>query len=208
MAETKTKANKNEREYVIPLRPEWRKVPRYQKTNKAVKAIKEFVVRHMKIRDRDLNKVKVDKFLNEILWSRGIRHPPTKIKVKVKRDGDIVRVEAVDIPENIKFKKERMDKIDAKAMEIVQSKKSTMEKLKEAATGATSGKKSETSEAGEQVETTEEEKEKEEKKASVVEAEQKIEKEISKAQKHTEKVKTEKQSKGQRTGYNATSRGK
>jgi len=200
MAETKTaKADKNEREYVIPLRPEWRKVPRYQKTNKAVKAIKEFVVRHMKIRDRDLNKVKVDKFLNEILWSRGIRHPPTKIKVRVKREGDIVRVEAVDMPENIKFKKERMDRIDAKALEIVQSKKSTMEKLKEAASGA--GRK-------ETPETAEEEKEKEEKKASVVEAEQKIEKEISKSQKHTEKVKTEKQSKGQRTGYNATSRGK
>ncbi len=200
MAETKTaKADKNEREYVIPLRPEWRKVPRYQKTNKAVKAIKEFVVRHMKIRDRDLNKVKVDKFLNEILWSRGIRHPPTKIKVRVKREGDIVRVEAVDMPENIKFKKERMDRIDAKALEIVQSKKSTMEKLKEAASGA--GRK-------ETPETAEEEKEKEEKKASVVEAEQKIEKEISKSQKHTEKVKTEKQSKGQRTGYNSTSRGK
>ena len=35
MAETKI--DRLEREYVIPLRPEWRKVVRYKKTNKAVK---------------------------------------------------------------------------------------------------------------------------------------------------------------------------
>jgi len=43
-----------EREYVIPLRVEWRKVPKYQRAAKAIKAIKEFLVRHMKIYDRDL----------------------------------------------------------------------------------------------------------------------------------------------------------
>jgi len=91
------KTEKLEREYVIPLRKEWRKVPRYRRTSKAVKAIKEFLVRHMKIRDRDLDKIKLDRFLNEDLWTRGIRNPPNKIAVKVVKEGEIVRAE--DFPE-------------------------------------------------------------------------------------------------------------
>ena len=38
-----------ERTYIIPLRREWLKVPEYKRTNKAVKAIRQFIVRHMKI---------------------------------------------------------------------------------------------------------------------------------------------------------------
>ena len=49
-----------EREYVIPLREKCRSVPRYKKTNKAVKTIKEFLVRHMKNRERDLRKNRLD----------------------------------------------------------------------------------------------------------------------------------------------------
>src|SRR4030043_1397196 len=93
---TETKTEKLEREYVIPLRHRWKIVPRYQRTNKAVKTVKEFLARHMKVRDRDLNKIKVDKYLNEIIWSSGIKYPPSKIKVKAVKEGDIVRAEAVD----------------------------------------------------------------------------------------------------------------
>ena len=81
MAKQETK-EKLEREYVIPLRDKIRPVPRYRKTPKAIKSIKEFIVRHMKVYDRDLRKVKIDKFLNESMWIRGIKHPTHKIKVK------------------------------------------------------------------------------------------------------------------------------
>ena len=76
------KVEKIEREYIIPLREKGRPVPRYKKTPKAVKTVKEFLVRHMKIRDRDLNKIKIDRFVNEVLWFRGIKNPPHKIKVR------------------------------------------------------------------------------------------------------------------------------
>ena len=56
-----------EREYTIPLRKEWRKVPEYKRANKAAKAIKEFMVRHMKNYDRDLKKIKIDILLNNEL---------------------------------------------------------------------------------------------------------------------------------------------
>jgi large subunit ribosomal protein L31e len=116
-----------EREYVIPLRARWVRVPRYKRANKAIKTIKEFLVRHMKIRDRDLNKIKVDKYLNEFIWNKGIRKPPIKVKVKAVKEGDIVRVELSDITDKLKFKKARLEKREQKAMDIL-SKKKTVEK--------------------------------------------------------------------------------
>ncbi len=118
------KENVVEREYVIPLGKEIRKVPRYRKTEKAVKAVKEFLARHMKIYDRDLNKIKIDKYLNEFLWARGIKNPMRKVKVKaVKNEEGIVRVELVDYPAKLKFKKAREEKLVKSAEEISKKKK-------------------------------------------------------------------------------------
>lgn len=133
MAEKKKteSSGKIEREYVIPLRNKVRTVPRYKKTPKAVKSIKEFLVRHMKIRDRDLKKIKIDKHLNEMLWFRGIKNPPHKIKVKAIKEGDIVRVEAIDLMDRIRFRKAREDKVEKHAKEMIEKKKSMMQKAKE-----------------------------------------------------------------------------
>lgn len=129
------KETKIEREYTIPLRDKCRPVPRYKKTNKAVKTVKEFLARHMKIRDRDLKKIKLDVYLNEALWFRGIKNPPHKIKVRAVTEGDIVRVYASDLPTNIDFKKKREDKKTEThkkvAEEIKESKKSMMDKARE-----------------------------------------------------------------------------
>ncbi len=159
-----------EREYTIPLREKCRVVPRYKKTNKAVKTIKEFLARHMKVRDRDLNKIKIDKYLNELVWSRGIKHPPAKVKVKaVKEAGsDIVRVEIAEMPENLKFKKAREEKREQKAAEGVKKKvEKKTEKVEEKKT-----------------EETEEKKEEKEKKESVIEAGEMANKEAAKQSKH------------------------
>jgi large subunit ribosomal protein L31e len=125
------KSEKIEREYVIPLREKCRPVPRYKKTPKAVKTIKEFLVRHMKIYDRDLNKIKIDRFLNEELWKRGIRKPLHKVKVKVVKEGEIVRVYAVDLSPKINFRKLREERIESKAKEALEKKKSLVDKAKE-----------------------------------------------------------------------------
>lgn len=173
MAETKT--GKIEREYVIPLRIKWKHVARYKKANRAVKAIKEFLVRHMKIRDGDLDKVKVDKLLNEFVWFRGIRYPPSKIKVKAIKEGDIVRVELADLPKDLKFKKARFEKRNKKAEEIVDKKKSTMERLKEAREHKEEDNKAQ--------ETPEEAKEKEEKQTASIQGTEMLEKEAAKKSK-------------------------
>jgi len=93
-----------EREYIVPLRKGWLKVPKYKRTNKAVKTLKEFIARHMKVYDNDLRKIKVDIVLNNEIRFRGIKKPPARIKVKAKKfDDGIVRVELVDIPKHIVF---------------------------------------------------------------------------------------------------------
>ena len=85
----------------------------------------------MKIRDRDLDKIKIDKRLNEVIWARGIKHPPAKIKVKAIKEGDIVRVEAVEMSDNIKFKKIREEKLQAKGKESAKKKKVVEEEKKD-----------------------------------------------------------------------------
>ena len=123
MAKETKLTEKTEREYVIPLRCEWKKVPRYKRAKKAIRAIREFLVQHMKIRDRDLNKIKIDKYLNEEVWFRGIKKPPAKIKVKAIKEEDIVRVELVDYSEKAKFKKTREEKILKEGEEKAKKKK-------------------------------------------------------------------------------------
>jgi len=168
---------KIEREYVIPLRVEWKKVPRYKRAKKAIKAIREFLVKHMKIYDRDLNKIKIDQYLNEFVWFRGIRKPPAKIKVKAIREGEIVKVELVNILDKFKFKKLRAEKLESKSKEAKEKKKSLKEKVQESIKGKPKEDK--------KVEEVDEKKveEEKEKKSAVVEEGQKLEKQQAKAMK-------------------------
>jgi len=170
------KTEKIEREYVIPLRVEWKKVPRYKRAAKATKAIKEFLVRHMKVYDRDLKKIKIDKYLNEFVWFRGIKKPPAKIKVKAIRNGDIVKVELAELPDKLKFKKIKEEKIEAKAKKAGEKKKGLMQKMKE---GVTSEKKPESEE-----EKAEQKKEEAEKVKAGEEATKQLEKAQAKQMKH------------------------
>ncbi len=174
---TEIKTEKIEKEYVIPLRKKTRVVPRYKRANKAIKTIKEFLVRHMKIRDRDLKKVKLDKYLNEAVWFKGIKKPPIRIKVKAVKEGDIVRVELSDMPEKLKFKKLREEKRERKAKEIFEKKKSMMAKAKESM-----------QKPKEEKQTQEEKVEEKEKKSAVVEAGKEIEKAAAKQTKHATKT--------------------
>ncbi len=106
-AEKKAESSEVEREYIVPMRKGFLKAPHYRRAKKAVKTLKEFMVKHMNIRDGDLRKVKVDINLNNEIWFRGIRNPLHKIKVKaIKKDG-IVRVTLSDPAEYVKFKMAR-----------------------------------------------------------------------------------------------------
>jgi large subunit ribosomal protein L31e len=162
-----------EREYIIPLRKEWTNTPRYKRSFKSVKAIKEFVARHMRVPDRDLNKVKLDVYLNNEVWFRGAKKPPAKIKVKVRKEGDTVFVELADVPDFVKFHKAKIERRHSKS-EKKEEKKAKAEEKEE---------KTE--------EKSEEDKKGEEEKAKSEEAfNEKAAQQEAKAQKHLTSVKT------------------
>jgi len=180
MAETKTEAKiELEREYVIPLRKQILKVPRYKRAKKAIRTIKEFLAKHMKVEYRDLNKVKIDRYLNQEIWFRGIKNPPVKIKVRaIKRNG-IVEVKLAEIPEKVKWDMKRDEKkkeADKKQITEIKKKEKAEEGIKEGRAGD-----------------EKKEEDKEEDKKSVVEAGLKAQKQQSKDAKHTEKHQQPKQ---------------
>lgn len=187
-----TNTNKIEREYVIPLRSKCKRVPRYKKTNKAIKTIREFLVRHMKIRDRDLSKIKIDKYLNEEIWFRGIKKPPAKIKVKVIKEGEIVKVELFEFPEKLRFKKEREEKRDKKADKKAKEKskkikeidKKQEKEIPSSTPKSEQNKEDKSEDTSKETDKKEKKEENKEKKTAVIESMQKMEKDIAKKTKH------------------------
>lgn len=71
-----------ERIYTIPIRRKAIHAPRWKRAKKASSVVKEFLFKHIK------HDVKVSNWINEEIWARGSRSPPSKIRVKVfEREG-------------------------------------------------------------------------------------------------------------------------
>ncbi|MGK0209173.1 MAG: large subunit ribosomal protein L31e [Patescibacteria group bacterium] len=126
-----------ERTYVVPMRRGFLKVPEYKRSKKAVKTLKEFIAKHMKVEERDTRKVKVDIYLNNEIWFKGVRKPVTKIKViATKQEDGTVIVKLADVPEIVQFKMnkdaKRRTKVDKKELDKVITQEAAEEKTKEA----------------------------------------------------------------------------
>lgn len=79
----------DERIMNIPLR-EAKNSPSSKRASRAMKLIREFVSTNMDVPKED---VWIDSSTNEEIWSRGIKKPPSKIKVKaIKFEDGIVEV--------------------------------------------------------------------------------------------------------------------
>ena len=121
MADKETKAIL-ERVYVVPLRSGWINTPYYRRVKRAVKILKEFIAKHMKVENRDSRKVKLDMYVNNEIGFRN-ESPPNKLKVKAtKMDNGDVRVELVDIPDVIKYKMARTARLKDEAEKRVAEK--------------------------------------------------------------------------------------
>lgn len=128
-------AEKLERTYVIPLRKEFQKAPRYKRAKKSITAIREFISKHMKSDD-----VKIGRYLNEKVWQHGIKNPPTKVEVKAVKEEETVKVELLGAPEEVKEepkkkevpkpeKPEEAPKEVPKAEELAKKKEEPKEKI-------------------------------------------------------------------------------
>ncbi|MEK6959873.1 MAG: 50S ribosomal protein L31e [Nanoarchaeota archaeon] len=97
---------KIERVYNVPLRKEWLKVPLYQRAEKAVRALRQFTIRHMKSED-----VCIGPHANMELWKHGMRNPPHHIKINaVKEDDGKVVIELFGKPMPSTKKEKPMEK--------------------------------------------------------------------------------------------------
>jgi large subunit ribosomal protein L31e len=68
-----------ERVYTINLGKVWLS-PNNQRAKRAINMIKEFSRRHMKT-----EQIKIDQELSHLVWQRGIRSPPRKVRVRMSK---------------------------------------------------------------------------------------------------------------------------
>ncbi len=101
-----------ERVYRISLRPAWKRQTRIQRTNRAVSHVRDFLTRHF-----HAEKVKLSQPLNELLWRRGVKKPPSFVQVRAKIEDGVVTAR---LPEE-----KEIEKVEKKP------EKSTLEKAKE-----------------------------------------------------------------------------
>jgi len=73
-----------ERVYTIPLRIV-KNVPVYRRSDRAMAEVRKYLARHMKTPAED---VKIDQSLNEVIWARGDRKPPTRVRVRAVKFED------------------------------------------------------------------------------------------------------------------------
>jgi len=85
-----------ERFYTIPLGKAWL-MPPNKRAPKAMRIIKDFVKRHMKLEARregaeeeesETKRLIISNEVNEKVWSRGIGKPPRKIRIRATKDKD------------------------------------------------------------------------------------------------------------------------
>lgn len=81
-----------ERIYNIPFYPKLNSTPRSKRAPRAMRLLREFIIRHMKSED-----LIIYEEVNELIWSRGIKKPPRKISVRaIKMDDDVIIVRLAD----------------------------------------------------------------------------------------------------------------
>jgi large subunit ribosomal protein L31e len=71
--------------YIIPLR-DVQHTPRWERGKRSMKAIRDFLARHMKSED-----IKLAQSINEAVWERGSHKPPSRIRVRAMKfeDGQV-----------------------------------------------------------------------------------------------------------------------
>lgn len=72
-----------ERVFTVPV--DVRNVSRNDRTKRAVKEVREHLSKHLNV---DADQVFIDPGVNEQIWSRGNRKPPSKLKLRARKFED------------------------------------------------------------------------------------------------------------------------
>jgi large subunit ribosomal protein L31e len=111
--------------------------PNNQRAKRAINMIKEFARHHMKTEE-----IKIEETLSHLIWKRGIRHPPRKIRVSMtKTDQGFILVSPYEeeIEEETKPKQEKKtpevkekSELESKEVETSEIKEKPVKKVPEA----------------------------------------------------------------------------
>ena len=102
--------SEQERIYTVPLKEAWN-AQRYRRSERAMMVLKAFAKRHMKAET-----ISVDTSVNEVIWARGIKSPPHKIRVKMTKDDEgKVTITMAEVEAEAEAKEKPKAKTKAKA---------------------------------------------------------------------------------------------
>jgi large subunit ribosomal protein L31e len=73
----------DERIYTVPFRRVYWARSRHNRANREVKALREFVQRHMKPEG-----LLIQPEVNERIWARGIQRPPRKLRIRATKNSE------------------------------------------------------------------------------------------------------------------------
>lgn len=131
------------RSYNVPLRKEWLKVPRHQRAHRAMRALRKFLARHMKVEGEQ---VRIGPYLNEYIWANGMRNPPHHAAVNTEKNAEgLVLAELEGKPMfELKTKEEKKEKsaIEEKLEGVIGKKSAPKSNAKKEAKKKAAEKKS------------------------------------------------------------------
>ncbi len=113
--------------HIIPLRRSFLKSARWKRTPRSIKAIREYVWKHYRTTN-----IIIGKYLNEHIWAKGSKNPPSKVKVVAIKDGDKVSLElegkyVEPVKKEMGLKEKVASKIPLKKKEASEEKKAVVE---------------------------------------------------------------------------------
>ncbi len=71
-----------------------KKTPRTKRAAKAMRYLRQFVQRHMKV-----ERVFIQEEVNEALWSRGIQKLPARLRIKAEKEDKDAKIAVVSLAE-------------------------------------------------------------------------------------------------------------
>ena len=88
-------AEEEEEEHIFTVSlSKCRNLPRTKRARVAMSTIRSFIANHMKVTESD---VWVDASVNDSIWAKGIKKPPSKIRVKaIKFEDGLVEVSTLE----------------------------------------------------------------------------------------------------------------
>lgn len=97
--------------------------PDNQRSKRAINMIREYARHHMKTED-----VRIDEDLAHLVWKRGIKHPPRKVRVRMtKTEEGYVLIAPYEEELETKETEEKSTKLEKKSKEKVKPKEETKE---------------------------------------------------------------------------------